>query len=215
MGWIGLVLIILVLLKVLEMYDSSVKAKNEKKIKENFELFLSANQSDIDYASFALAKYGFDNYRTNFRLNNEDVYSYMHKHPKINEVLKLSRDNGFGDYWLSFKLADKANEIREADYLKFLKKYSADIKVIVNYLVDNKDDFTFGECTSFDIEETVNKLELMRDLSNKALESKFPNGMLYSYIADQVNNEITIIEVESDESFKHFVENKFMNNKEC
>lgn len=207
MVWLVSIGIVIVLIFIYQAYENNKKAEAERKAKINFNLFLANHYKDIEYASFALAKYSQGGI-WNTGLSVDEVYTNKAKHPKIKKVIDESEEAGFGSYWICQRLSSEAIRIRDKSFNNFLENNRRDLEEAVSYLISIKESFIGGVCYSFQIEEASKDCEIITQLNLKANNGIFPNEMLYDYIVELTNEKLKTIEVETDEEFDIFVNHK-------
>ncbi|SLJ85311.1 hypothetical protein [Psychrobacter sp. DAB_AL43B] len=204
MIWLISIGIIILLLFLYHAYENSMKVAAEKKAKINFNIFLTNNYKDIEYASFALAKYSQGGvWKTG--LSVDEVYINKAKHSKIEKVIDESEKAGFGSYWVCKKLSSEAIKIRDKSFKNFLENNSHDLEEAISYLVSIRESFVGGICHTFEIEEATKSCDLITQLDLKASNGVFPNEMLYDYIEKLTNEKLEMIKIENDDEFKIFV----------
>lgn len=207
MIWLASISIIILLLFLYQAYENSKKAEAEEKAKINFNIFLANNHKDIEYASFALAKYSQGGiWKTG--LSVDEVYMNKAKHPKIKKFIDESEKAGFGSYWISKRLSSEAIRIRDKSFKNFLENNHHDLDEAVSYLISIKESFIGGVCHTFEIEEATKSCEIITQLNLKASNGIFPNEMLYEYIGELTNEKLEVMEIENDDEFDIFVNRK-------
>ncbi|MBF4488921.1 hypothetical protein IOD06_03370 [Psychrobacter sp. N25K4-3-2] len=204
MIWLISIGIIILLLFLYQAYENSRKAVAEEKLKINFNIFLTNNYKDIEYASFALAKY-FQGGMWATGLSVDDVYINKAKHPKIKKIIDDSEKSGFGSYWICKKLSSEAIKIRDKSFKNFLENNGHDLEDVISYLVSIRESFVGGVCHAFEIEEATKNCEIITQLDLKASNGVFPNEMLYDYIEKLTNEKLEMMKIENDDEFKVFV----------